>query len=190
MTPAPWPEHHLGAIRSAIRAGALRESCLRDLAAILRRPIRDIEAKVAELGGVAKAAKKPPRWKAPISWRRMSANDGEPFMVELAMVTVSEANQREHWIVKACRKAWQREGVLRELGKVASRRVTLALPMTVTLTRIGAKRLDADNLAGSHKGVQDALAEFLGFDDGDERVTWVYKQERGEPGVRIEIERT
>lgn len=46
----------------------------------------------------------------------------------------------------------------------------------VTLTRVGPRRLDDDNLAGSLKGVRDAIAAALGVDDRDPKVQWVYGQ--------------
>jgi len=118
--------------------------------------------------------------------------------------TVSEANQREHFMTKARRKrehtdtarahvlsrmsaGWAMHNALRKALRDGAR-------IQITLTRIGARRLDADNLAGSAKGVQDGIALALGIDDGDPRMTWLYQQEirrkeRGvQPyGVRIEI---
>jgi hypothetical protein len=66
----------------------------------------------------------------------------------------------------------------------------------VTLTRIGPRDLDSDNLAGSAKAVRDAVARWLGVDDGPRApVEWRYAQERPAKGakryaVRITIEST
>jgi hypothetical protein len=50
-------------------------------------------------------------------------------------------------------------------------------PVLVTLTRIGPKKLDKDNLARSFKAVQDQVAASLGVDDGDEKkIDWEYEQ--------------
>ena len=60
----------------------------------------------------------------------------------------------------------------------------------VTLTRISVGYLDDDNLRGSFKGVRDAVAEWLGIDDGHERIRFAYRQEgakRGTSGIRIEV---
>ena len=60
---------------------------------------------------------------------------------------------------------------------------------TVSLTRISKGKLDeGDNLNSSFKFVRDAIAEWLGVDDGSDRYDWRYAQERGEPGIRILIE--
>lgn len=56
-----------------------------------------------------------------------------------------------------------------------------ALPVTVTLTRLfDSKPLDGDNCTGALKAVRDAVALWLGCDDGDARVTWRYEQARGD----------
>jgi hypothetical protein len=80
--------------------------------------------------------------------------------------------------------------------KPAETREALALGCTVTLTRISAGKLDSDNLQAAMKSFRDVVAAWLfggqiGQRDSDERVTWVYRQERGKPrqkGARIEIE--
>lgn len=107
---------------------------------------------------------------------------------------VSEANQREHWRAKAKRAKRQRA-----LGRLTSgpvlRGFEWTLPLTITITRLGAGTLDSDNLAGCAKalrdGITDVLRETHGVsDDSDERVTWVVRQERckrGEDAVRVEV---
>lgn len=58
------------------------------------------------------------------------------------------------------------------------------LPVVVTLTRIGVRDLDDDNLAAGFKSVRDEVAAWLGCGDGKkDPVTWVYEQERGPPKV-------
>jgi len=68
---------------------------------------------------------------------------------------ISEANQREHWAIKTKRKKAQQRAV--ELYWL-SQRFRVAPPVVVTLTRVGVRKLDPDNLAGSFKHVQDAIA--------------------------------
>lgn len=46
----------------------------------------------------------------------------------------------------------------------------------VTFERHGSKRMDDDNLQAGLKSVRDAVAEWLGLDDADERVWWRYCQ--------------
>jgi hypothetical protein len=100
--------------------------------------------------------------------------------------TVSEANRRDHWAKKAKRAKEQRlfTGVHLRLWCDKP-----ALPCTIRLTRISSRDLDTDNLAGSQKHVRDAIAEWLGVDDGPRGpVTWEYAQERGKGwGVRVEV---
>lgn len=112
-----------------------------------------------------------------------------PFLLPIR--TVSEANQREHWAVKAKRKKQQTNLAALVTCSVVSQRWLFARPARITLTRYGVRRLDADNLAGSFKGIQDGIAAALGMDDGDERLTWVYAQEKGNKsriGVVVTIE--
>ena len=101
---------------------------------------------------------------------------------------VSEANMREHWAIKNKRKKAQQRAV--ELVWLAER-VRVAPPVLVTLTRVGVRKLDSDNLAGSAKGVRDQIAKLIGVDDGDERkVRWVYEQRKGIPkqyGLEVRI---
>ena len=74
---------------------------------------------------------------------------------------------------------------------------SIVAPCEITLTRIGKRAMDSDNLAASLKYVRDAIAEHIfdrqkklapGRADGDERIEWIYKQEVGsEYAVRIQI---
>lgn len=63
--------------------------------------------------------------------------------------------------------------------------------IVVTITRIAPRKLDReDNLNASGKPVRDGVADWLGVDDGSDRVTWRYTQERGKPreyACRVEI---
>ena len=66
------------------------------------------------------------------------------------------------------------------------------LPCVVTLTRIAPRALDCDNNQISMKAVRDGVADRLGVDDRDPRVTWRYGQEKPDQprtyAVRITIE--
>ena len=103
-----------------------------------------------------------------------------------ALKLESLANKREHWFAKATRAKTQRYWAERYCQSLASK---VALPAAVTITRIGKRKLDSDNLAISAKHVRDGIADALGIDDGDEsRVTWSYAQEIGKDyGVRVSI---
>lgn len=68
-------------------------------------------------------------------------------------------------------------------------------PMVITITRLGPRELDDDNLAGSAKHLRDGIADWLGVNDRDKRLKWVYVQEKtsGRPsvyGVRVRVEHT
>ena len=93
---------------------------------------------------------------------------------------VSEANMREHWAIKNKRKKHQQMVVAYALTGL--KRDIPAFPVHVVITRVGVRKLDPDNLAGSFKHVQDGIAKVLGCDDGDEsKVTWEYRQRKGVP---------
>lgn len=64
------------------------------------------------------------------------------------------------------------------------------LPCLVTITRLGPRTLDDDNLAGSAKAIRDSIAARLGVDDGDTaRIQFRYAQEKSKAyGVRITLE--
>lgn len=107
--------------------------------------------------------------------------------VLLPIRTVSEANLREHWGAKA-RRAKSQRGIAK-IGMYNWRRYGKAKKLTITIIRIGARKLDPDNLANSSKHVQDGIADALGVDDGADKITWRYKQEMGKPySIRVEME--
>jgi crossover junction endodeoxyribonuclease RusA len=102
----------------------------------------------------------------------------------------SEANRREHWRTVAKRKATHR---LQSLVALQMTRAVVWPPCTITLTRIAPRDLDDDNLASGFKAFRDGVADWLGIDDGDNRLTWRYAQRRGKPKeyaaeVKIESE--
>ena len=64
------------------------------------------------------------------------------------------------------------------------------VPLLVTITRVGPRRLDDDNLAAACKYVRDQIAAVIGIDDGSPLYTWRYEQRVGgrkEYGVDVEI---
>ena len=100
------------------------------------------------------------------------------------LVPKSTTNEREHWAVKAGRAKKEREAALL---KLQSKGRPPELPVTVELTRHGVRLLDDDNLAAAFKSVRDGVADWLGVDDGDARITWVVKQRKApkHPGTMI-----
>lgn len=103
--------------------------------------------------------------------------------------TTTGQNVREHWAVRSKRVAFERDRTglaLRYSGPPPTR---AGLPMLCTLTRIGPRLCDSDNLQGGLKAVRDEVGAWLGTGDAhDGPVTWDYKQERGAWGVRVTIQ--
>lgn len=97
---------------------------------------------------------------------------------------VSEANARGSWHGGASRAASQRRAVTQALRGQPEHP---ALPVTVRIVRAAPRALDDDNLARSAKAVRDAVASWLGVDDRDFRVSWVYAQRRAS-GYAVEVE--
>ena len=99
--------------------------------------------------------------------------------VMLPVRIVSVLNLREHW-----RKRAARARVQRDTARMVLMRACLQPPtgdMTIALTRIAPRRLDGDNCQSGFKAVRDGIADWLGIDDGDKRLTWAYAQRTGKP---------
>lgn len=60
-------------------------------------------------------------------------------------------------------------------------------PLLITITRIGPRKLDDDNLASACKYIRDQIAATVGIDDGSDLYTWQYAQRIGRYGVDVEI---
>lgn len=107
--------------------------------------------------------------------------------VQAPVYIQSEANGRQHWRMKAQRvKAHRRMAAF-----VLNGHQKPAGEATITLTRIAPRTLDDDNLASGFKAFRDGVADWLGIDDGDKRLTWKYGQRKGGPreyGAEIVIE--
>ncbi len=110
---------------------------------------------------------------------------------EIPMTLPSGANIHAHWRERQRRIKAQRSAVMLALPtrKLATARnwLTLLGKVVVTLTRISPRPLDDDNNVGAFKGVRDQVAAQLGIDDRDQRIAWVYRQERGKQAIRIEV---
>lgn len=110
------------------------------------------------------------------------ASDRRSVTVSIPIRTVSETNMREHHMARHRRRKGQRQtaglvllGALRAEGVKA--------PCGVLLTRVAPSGgLDGDNLVSSLKAVRDGVADALGLDDADPRITWAYEQRRGKRG--------
>lgn len=92
-------------------------------------------------------------------------------------------NLRVHWREMKGIKRQQRFAV-----KICMRDAVIPPgPLVVTITRVGPRKLDDDNLQGACKYVRDQIADIVGVDDGSPHYTWIYKQQTGRYGVEIEI---
>jgi len=100
--------------------------------------------------------------------------------VYLQIAVVSEANQRDHWAVKARRAKSQRQQAYLLTGALK----TLRLPARIMLVRVGGRAMDTDNLVRAFKSVRDGIADRLEINDGSYVVTWQYDQIKGEPKQR------
>lgn len=99
--------------------------------------------------------------------------------VEFACPLPSRGNLEKHWRVRATLVTKQRDATMAAL-KVGSAglRSMPTPPLTVVLTRVSGGRIDSDNLSTALKGPRDAVAYWLGVDDGDPAVTWQVRAER------------
>ena len=102
------------------------------------------------------------------------------LLIHLPLQTVSELNRRDHWRVVARRKQVQKQAVAVILrAEWGHCRGPWTAPLTVTLTRIGPRMLDSDNLQSALKYCRDEVARWLGLDDADPLLVWVYGQRTG-----------
>ena len=107
--------------------------------------------------------------------------------VSIPVATPSVANLREHWRKRAERAKLHRSMALWHMRAGTADRP--ALPVSVTLTRCSVRELDDDNLRSALKAVRDGVADWLGVDDRDPRVTWAYGQEKSKTAhVRVEVQ--
>jgi len=108
------------------------------------------------------------------------------MIVTIPVHTVSEANIKEHWVLKSRRAKTQRN-----IAYLLTRNAGFTgFPNTITLTRCASRRLDTDNLARSMKAIRDGIADALGVNDGDMRIDWRYgheKAKRNNSSVKVEI---
>lgn len=97
-------------------------------------------------------------------------------------------NDRGHWRIKARRVKLERTAVALAWWSAVRPGTRPSLPLVVTLTRVGPRELDDDNVQGACKATRDEVARLLGLDDRDPRVTWRYAQAKGPYAVVIALE--
>lgn len=125
---------------------------------------------------------------------RMAIEFEAPVRIE------SEMNRREHHMARYRRFKQQRHDVWLSWLDVGRKRHMIpravlagGANLTVTLTRIAPRKItdEHENLRSGFKAVVDEIAKLVGLDDGDPRIRWEYRQEKGAPkqyAVRVRIE--
>lgn len=122
------------------------------------------------------------------------------FIVPIRIESANVMRDR-HWAIRKRKTDAQHEAVywayreaIGPTGELfASKPFSKNRPLKITLTRIAPRALDDDNSIAGLKATRDMVAEIVGSDDGDESLTWVYKQQKGKPkeyAVQIRIEAT
>jgi hypothetical protein len=111
------------------------------------------------------------------------------FELPKAMRLRSEQNMREHWSVTGRRAKHHRNTV----GFAVAWLLPFVAPRyEVTMVRLIGPRgqqLDSDGLVASCKHVRDGVADALGIDDRDPRVSYACRQERSSfHGVRVTVQ--
>lgn len=129
----------------------------------------------------------------------------EKIVWEIPLKTVSESNCSENRWDKS-RRHRQQQFFIRVLFNQETREISV--PCTITMTRIGPRFLDDDNLPMSMKWIRDEIGASLfpervttykkkngayatnkGHADSDPRIKWKYMQEKGpRQAIRIEFD--
>lgn len=100
--------------------------------------------------------------------------------------TVNELNDHTHWRVRQRRAKEQRRVTSMVLS--AYNPSDFALPCVVIMSRMSPRRMDSDSAVASNKFVRDAIADWLGVDDGSTAVDWQYgEQLKGPYCVHVTI---
>lgn len=99
------------------------------------------------------------------------------YEADFPIPTISEANTKEHWGIRASRVKTQRNSAC-YLCRIKFGRINLPenFKLRIYLSRLSLRKLDDDNLTSAFKAVRDGIADYLGIDDGDDRISWNYSQ--------------
>lgn len=121
--------------------------------------------------------------------------DDEPIAAKVVPLTIeSTANLREHWAEKAERAKKHRRALHLVVRAMLARTpdwqgLSAGRCAVVRLVRVAPAELDSDNLASALKGCRDGVADAMGINDRDPRVTFIADQERGPACLRVEVYR-
>lgn len=108
-------------------------------------------------------------------------------ILSVPLRTGTGLNDRGHWRTRAKKVKLERAAIGWSLATLTK---PAAFPVTVLLRRVSPSYIpiDDDNLPGALKACRDAVATWIGVDDGDRtRVRYAYDQRRGPWSVEIEI---
>ena len=150
---------------------------------VVFRPGAPLQLTPAELAGEIKAANYASRVIEHGRRDRRRPPEPAPELSASASLSVvvrghrlkSEANAGGQLWAKIKRKSRAWEATILGLDRVKDGQ--FPLPCSVHMVRLGKGRLDNhDNLPMAFKVVVDCVAEWLGVDDSDARVTWSYDQ--------------
>lgn len=112
-------------------------------------------------------------------------------IAELRGLQLLGPNAREHWAARMRRTRHQRSAtyllMLEQVGRDRLKSIAKRDVISITLTRIGGRPMDDDNLVAALKPVRDGVADALGLDDGDKRLRWRYEQVPGGRLVTVRV---
>lgn len=106
------------------------------------------------------------------------------FEVTIPLRASGSQNAREHHFAKARRVKKERDLAMLATAKLPA---LMEPTLLVTLTRVGPREVDGDNLQASLKSIRDGVARRLKVDDATPLVQWAYEQERGEYAVKVKV---
>lgn len=112
-------------------------------------------------------------------------NGGRVDLVAKGLRLDATPNSRGHWAKAKDKRRREHQVVTAALRDITPP----AGPWRVCITRVGPRAMDDDNRTASAKGCRDAVAAWLGVDDGSDAVRWEVRGEvaRGY-AVRISVE--
>ena len=107
----------------------------------------------------------------------MSDEPAQQLIVLIPVKTISITNRREHWAIRANRTRHHRRIAAMLVGTAIKKRGTpIAFPLVIDMVRLASRRMDDDNLRAALKALRAGIADALGVDDADKRLTWNYFQ--------------
>lgn len=114
-----------------------------------------------------------------------------PIEIIIPVKLQSFANTSYHWTQLHHRRSCLKKTIALFLVPYMD---SIHLPISITLIRLGSRKLDYDNLVAAFKPVRDQIAYMIfpgsrmGQKDSDPRITWHYDQAKGASGIKIIFE--